>query len=112
MGSALARRIDSITDKGGIKAREVAQLLDTTPETVSRWRSGRVEPRPDGLERLLILEYLVGELVEIFGPEEARLWLFAPHPLLEGERPADLIQQGRVEEVRAIIAQLQDGAYV
>jgi transcriptional regulator with XRE-family HTH domain len=112
MSGAVARRIDVIQQRGGIKAREVAQLLDTTPETVSRWRTGRVEPQPDRLQRLLTLEWLLQELSEFYAPDEAKLWLFAPHRLLAGERPADRIQRGRLDDVLAIIAQLKDGAYV
>ncbi len=112
MASAVANRLDSIRDRGGIKSREVAQLLDTTPQTVSRWRTGRVEPQPDRLQRLLTLEWLVVELAEFYEPQEARLWLFAPHRLLAGERPADRIQQGKLDDVLALIAQLRDGAFV
>jgi transcriptional regulator with XRE-family HTH domain len=112
VASAVASRLDSIRDHGGIKSREVAQLLDTTPQTVSRWRTGKVEPQPDRLQRLLTLEWLVGELAELYEPQEARLWLFAPHRLLGGERPADRIQQGRLDDVLALIAQLRDGAFV
>ncbi len=112
MSAALAERLQQILEHGGIKGREVAQLLETTPETVSRWKTGKTEPQPGSLEKLLILEFLVRELAEFYQPEEARLWLFAPHKLLGGDKPADRIQQGRVEEVRAIIAQLKDGAYV
>lgn len=96
----------------GDTMREVAQLLDTTPQTVSRWRTGRVEPQPDRLRRLLTLEWLVGELAEFYEPQEARPWLFAPHRLLAGERPADRIQQGKLDDVLALIAQLRDGAFV
>jgi transcriptional regulator with XRE-family HTH domain len=112
MSAALAERLKRIREQGGIKGREVAQLLSTTPETVSRWRTGKTEPQPSSLEKLLILEFLVAELAEFYNPDEARLWLFAPHKLLGGDRPADRIQQGRVDDVRAIIAQLKDGAYV
>ncbi|MCH8112061.1 MAG: DUF2384 domain-containing protein [Proteobacteria bacterium] len=112
MSGALASRLDAIKERGGIKAREVAQLLDTTPETVSRWQSGRVEPQPDRLQRLLTLEWLLEELSEFYSPSEARLWLFSPHRLLGGERPADRIQRGKVEDVLALIDQLKSGAYV
>lgn len=112
MASAVAVRLDSIRDRGGIKSREVAQLLDTTQQTVSRWRTGKVEPQPDHLQRLLTLEWLLGELAEFYEPQEARLWLFAPHRLLGGERPADRIQQGKLDDVLALIAQLRDGAFV
>lgn len=109
---ALANRLDSIRKTGGIRSREVAQLLNTTPETVSRWQTGKVEPQPDRLKRLLTLEWLLEELSEFYSPDEARLWLFAPHKLLQGDSPADRIQKGESDEVLAIIEQLRDGAYV
>jgi hypothetical protein len=62
-----------------------------TSDAVSRGRTGRVEPQPDRLQRLLTLEWLVGELAEFYEHQEARLWLFAPHRLLAGDRPADRI---------------------
>jgi len=110
--SALAARLDNIREQAGIRSRDVAQLLNTTPQTVSRWQTGKVDPQPDRLHRLLTLEWLVGELAELYEPDEARLWLFAPHRLLGGDRPADRIQAGQVDDVLALIAQLRDGAFV
>lgn len=112
MAGALAAKLDSIRTKAGIRGREVAELLDTTPQTVSRWQTGRVEPQPDRLQRLLTLEWLVSQLADLYEPDEARLWLFSPHPLLNGKRPADKIAAGEVDDVLAIISQLIDGAYV
>ena len=56
MSGGIANRLKTIEDLAGVRGREVAQLLDTTPETVSRWRGGKVEPQPDRLRRLLLLE--------------------------------------------------------
>lgn len=112
MASAVAERLESIQTRGGIKARDVAQLLDTSPQTVSRWQTGKAEPQTDGLKRLLLLEYLIGELAEFYDPQEARMWLFAPHRLLHGDTPADRIQRGQPEDVQALIAQIRDGAFV
>ena len=111
MSAAVASRLGSIRERGGIKAREVAQLLNTTSETVSRWQSGRVDPQPDRLQKLLLLEWIVSELAEFYGSDEARLWLFAPHRLLGGETPAQRIQNDKLEDVQALLAQLRDGAY-
>jgi len=61
---------------------------------------------------LLRLEWLVTELADLYPPDEARLWLFSPHKLLQGERPADRIQQGKIEDVLTIVDQLKSGAYV
>jgi transcriptional regulator with XRE-family HTH domain len=112
MPGAVALRLANIRERGGIRQREVANLLDTTPQTVSRWQSGRVEPQPDRLQRLLTLEWLVGQLSEFYAPDEARLWLYSPHLLIGGERPADRIKKGDLDSVLAVIAQLHDGAFV
>lgn len=112
MAGAVAVRLDEIQQHANVSAREVAQLLNTTPETVSRWRTGRTEPQPDRRDSLLRLEWLVKELSELYPPEEAHLWLYSPHKRLAGQRPADLIQAGKTEDVLRVIAQLKDGAFV
>lgn len=112
MSSALAKKLDDIQERSGISGREVAQLLDTTPQTVSRWRQGRTSPHPGSLERLLKLDWLVDQLGAIYDPEEARLWLFSHHPELDGKTAADAIAEDRMDEILAIIDRLQSGAYV
>ena len=112
MAGAIAIRLDQIQKYARVNAREVAWLLNTTPETVSRWRTGRTEPQPDRRDNLLRLEWLVKELSELYPPKEAHLWLYSPHKRLAGKRPADLIQSGKTEDVLQIIAQLKDGAFV
>jgi transcriptional regulator with XRE-family HTH domain len=111
MSNAIAERIEGIQKSASFTSREVAQLLGTTPETISRWRGGKTEPQPKLRDSLLQLEWLVGELAELYPPQEAHLWLFARHKLLAGERPVDLIEQGKAERVLQVIAQLKDGAY-
>lgn len=111
MSNAIAERLDGIQRIAGFTGREVAQLLRTTPETVSRWRGGKSEPQPKLREGLLQLEWLVGELAELYKPQEAHLWLFSHHKQLKGERPVDLIERGETEPVLRIISQLKDGAF-
>ena len=110
--SAIARRLANIQTHGGISGREVAQLLNTTPQTVSRWKRGRASPQPDSLDRLLQLDWLADQLCAFYKPDEARLWLLSPHPELGGESPANRIAQGGVGDVLAILDRLQSGAYV
>jgi transcriptional regulator with XRE-family HTH domain len=112
METALKRKLDTIIEKGGIKQREVAQLLSTSPHTVSRWQTGDASPQPRKLERLLTLEWVVDQLSQFYQPSEAKLWLFSHHPSLKGARPADLISEGHTAEVLRVIDQLQSSAYV
>jgi len=112
MSNAIAERIEIIEKSAHVSAREVAQLLRTTPETISRWRGGKTEPQPKMRDSLLQLEWLTTQLAELYNPMEAHLWLFSQHKLLDGQRPVDLIECGETEQVLKIIAQLKDGAFV
>jgi uncharacterized protein (DUF2384 family) len=111
MTSAIAARLDAITRRSRIKKREVAELLSTTPETVSRWRAGRVDPQPSHRDHLLQLDWVISELSELYDPREANIWLFSPNKLLLGKRPVDLIKERKTEDVLRVIAQLKDGAF-
>lgn len=115
MSQALASKLDTIKEKGGVKSRDVAQLLDTTPQTISRWQTGKTEPQGDQLRKLLALEWLLGQLAELYAPDEAKLWLFSPHRLLGGESPAARIQSkgiDGIDDVLALINQIKEGAFV
>ncbi|MCA0307722.1 MAG: DUF2384 domain-containing protein [Actinobacteria bacterium] len=112
MGTAVAGRLESIKSHAGVNAREIAALLGTSAQTVSRWQQGHVDPQPTKLQGLLALEWLATQLADYYEPEEARMWLFSRHRLLKGRTPAELVSEGASDEVLALIAQLDDGAVV
>ncbi|MDO9108539.1 MAG: DUF2384 domain-containing protein, partial [Coriobacteriia bacterium] len=58
------------------------------------------------LRRLARVQYLLGDLTD---SAEARRWLRAASPALRGEAPIDLLEDGRVEEVIAVLEALADG---
>lgn len=109
---AVALRLDSIQRRASISSSEVADLLGTTAQTISRWRRRNVQPEQDRLRLLLDLDWLASQLSDFYEPDEARLWLFARHPLLSGERPYDRIKGGDMESVLRLIDQLRSGAVV
>jgi transcriptional regulator with XRE-family HTH domain len=111
MSSALAERLDAITHRAKIRKRDVAELIGTTPETVSRWRTGRVDPQPSHRDLLLQLDWLISELAELYDPPDAHIWLFSPNKLLNGRRPVDLIKERKIDDVLRVIALLKDGAF-
>jgi transcriptional regulator with XRE-family HTH domain len=112
MASAVGRKIEQIKQRTGIASSSIAEIIGATPQSLSRWTTGRNEPQRAHLDRLLEFDYLTERLAEFFEPEDARLWLFAPHPQLNGERPAALVANGRQKEVLAVIARLEDSAFV
>ena len=110
--NAIARKLEIIQTKGAMRSIDVANLLGTRPETVSRWNQGKAFPRPEAQHTLLELEYIIEQLSDLYEPQDARLWLYSRQKLLSGLTPAELIQSGRTAEVIAVIDQLRDGVYV
>ena len=112
MTAAVARYIDDLHDQGGLRGTDIANFADVSSATVSRWKVGSHSPHPKAQLMLATLHYLVSRLDAYYTPAEVRLWLYAPHPQLEGRRAIDSIVDGRAEEVIAIIDRLDDEVYL
>lgn len=111
MPSAVAKLIDDLRERGGLKGSDVANITAVSPATVSRWIGGSSVPHAKTQLLISDLRYLVDRLAEFYNPDETRLWLYAKHRLLNGERAIDLIHAGRTDEVLELIESLADGAY-
>jgi hypothetical protein len=112
MSGAVARKLDSLRAKGAMKHTDVANILGTRPETVSRWNQGRAYPHASTEKTLLELEFIVDQLSDFYEPNEARLWIFSRQKHLGGDSPAELIREGRIDEVRRLVNQLRDAVYL
>jgi hypothetical protein len=110
--SAVARKLESIREKAAMKNTDVANILGTRPETVSRWKQGQAYPHANTEKTLLELEFIVDQLSDFYEPNEARLWIFSPQKYLAGVSPAELVREGRTDEVRRLVNQLRDAAYL
>lgn len=109
--TALARKLDSLRDKGGIRHVDIANLLGTRPETVSRWNQGKAYPHANTEKQLLGLEYIIDQLSDFYEPIQARQFLFKRQRLLGEQTPADLIKNGGIDEVVALVQRMRDGVY-
>ncbi len=112
MVGAVARYIDELREEGGLKGTDIANIADVSTATVSRWSTGKLSPHPRTQLVLSDLHYIVGRLRDYYTSEEIRLWLFARHPQLGGERPIDVINDGRSEEILDVLERLDSGAYL
>jgi len=112
MSTAVARILDDLRTRGGLQGKDVANIVDVSTATVSRWSRGTATPSLRTQTIIAELRYVVERLADFYTPDETRLWLHTPHPLLNGERAIDLIYNGRTEEVLAAIERLEAGAYV
>lgn len=112
ISGAIAAKLEFLKIRAAIRAVDVANMLGTTPETVSRWNRGRAYPRPNKESLLVDLEYIVERLSEFYSdPNAARAWLYSRHKYFNGLRPADLIQEGRIEEVLEAIQSMANPEY-
>ena len=91
---------------------EVADVLGTRPEAVASWDEGRAYPQAEAEKTLVELEYIVELLADFYEPREARQWIFSPQKLLSGAVPAELIREGRIDEVLRLAGQLRESAYI
>ena len=112
MAAAVARIIEDLRDRGGLQGKDIANIVDVSTATVSRWSHGKGTPALRTQTVIADLRYIVDRLADFYTPDETRLWLHARHPLLNGERAIDLINQDRTEEVLAVIERLDAGAYL
>ena len=88
------------------------QLRSGADGAVLRWLRGNGVPSLRTQTVIAELRYVVDRLSDYYTPDETRLWLHARHPLLNGQRAIDLINEGRTEEVLAVIERLDSGAYI
>lgn len=109
--SAVAKLLDDLRERGGLKGMDVANIADVSPATVSRWTAGKAFPHPKTQLLISDLRYVVDRLAEFYTPEETRIWLYSKHRLLNGERAIDLIHSGRADQVLAVIESLDEGTY-
>ncbi len=106
------RYLDELRDVGGLKGIDIANITHVSKATVSRWKNGTIKPHPRTQFVLSDLHYVVGRLEEYYTPDEIRIWLYARHPQLDGERAIDLISQNRSEEVLRVLERLDAEVYV
>jgi len=112
MSTAVARILDDLRSRGGLQGKDIANIVDVSTATVSRWSRGNGSPALHTQTVIADLRYVVERLSDFYTPEETRLWLHSRHPLLNNERAIDLITADRTEEVLGVIERLEAGAFV
>lgn len=112
MQSTFARYIEELRQEGGLKGTDIANITDVSTATVSRWSQGKASPHPRTQLVLSDLHYIVGRLADYYSSAEIRIWLYARHPQLGGERAIDLINDERSDEVLGVLDRLDASAYL
>ena len=112
MSAAVRKILDHLREDGGLQGKDIANIVEVSPATVSRWASGKATPDLRTQTVIAELRYVVDRLGDFYTAEETRLWLHTPHQMLGGQRAIDLINSGRTQDVLTVIEALDSGAYV
>jgi transcriptional regulator with XRE-family HTH domain len=112
MSTAVSRIIEDLRAQGGLQGKDIANIVNVSTATVSRWSNGNGSPSLKTQTVIADLRFVVERLSDFYTPDEARLWLNSRHPLLNNERAIDLINADRTEEVLGVIERLDSGAFV
>ena len=112
MSTAVVRILEDLRGRGGLQGKDIANIVDVSTATVSRWSHGKGSPQLRTQMVIAELRYVVERLSDFYTPDEIRLWLHARHRLSNGERAIDLINTDRTEEVLAVIERLEAGAFI
>ena len=112
MPAVYAKKLDRIKEEAGLSRQEVARIVGASPRTVMRWAAGETLPRGVSRERLLDLAAVAQQLGRVMQKDAATAWLFEPNPLLNHERPVDLVATGKYQDVLAAIEAIGEGVFV
>lgn len=111
MATAVTRILEHLRLDGGLQGKDIANIVEVSPATVSRWLSGKSNPDLRTQTVMAELRYVVDRLSDFYTADETRLWLHTKHPMLNGDCAIDLINTGKTETVLAVIEALVSGTY-
>ena len=107
-----AIEVESLSKWLGMTREEVAQTTGRSVRTVARWRpeaADHSEARGEAAVALRQMGRLRFLLEDLVGESEARRWLRSPNKAFAGEAPIDLLTNGRLGRVVAVLEALADG---
>ncbi len=95
-----------------LDAADLARALDTNTKTVQRWFRHSVSPRRRLHERILETVVVLNRLRDVLVDDSARDWLLTPVPMLDYEKPIDLLQSGEYRKVLDVIDGIDEGVFL
>jgi uncharacterized protein (DUF2384 family) len=109
---AAKQTIKEARETFGLNYVDLAAALDVDRRTLLRYRKEVNAPSPKVRMRMETLREIAYLLLEVFETREGGVeWLYSPVDLLRRRRPIDLMRNGDIDDVLAILAGLYSGAH-
>ena len=109
MPVATADKVKALSKDIGSQ-RKLAELLGVSPAQVTRWRQGKGIDALNA-DRVDLLELVMSQLLRLYTPEVAAMWLRGLNPHLRDRRPIDVIRHGDILELLDAISQERAGSF-
>jgi CheY-like chemotaxis protein len=94
----------------GVSQEALSRILNVSARTAHRWLKGTRPRRTGELDRLLEIVVLLEQTLP--DDEAIQSYLYHANPILQGEKPIDLLIRGEFERVSADLQAAQEGVYV
>ena len=107
MATAFASEASYIQDLGHLSAPDIARATGANETTVRAWLRDERSPSGDHAERLAELSSIVERLVRVMEPSYVPVWMRKPIPLLDEDKPLDVIAEGDYRRVSRVISGLE-----
>lgn len=108
--SGLYARLVSDLRERALTTQELADVIGVNARQITNWASGHNTPTGQRRDRLLEVDYIVKQLRDVYTREGAEIWLHGRKRSLDGQRPIDLMREGRFETVLNAVERLRTGA--
>lgn len=107
MPTAFASEAAHIQETGKLSTSDIARATGADETTVRAWIREVRSPSGSRAERLVELSALVERLVRVMDPEYVPVWMRKPIPLLDDDKPLDVIAVGEYRRVSRVVAGLE-----
>jgi transcriptional regulator with XRE-family HTH domain len=107
MTTAFASEAAHVQQIGHLSAADIARATGTNETTVRAWLRGSRSPSGVRAERLAELSSIVERLARVVEPAYVPVWMRKPVPLLDDDKPLDVIAAGEYRRVSRVLAGLE-----
>jgi transcriptional regulator with XRE-family HTH domain len=112
MTTAFASEAAHIQEIGHLTVADIARATGANETTVRAWLRDEHSPSGSHAERLAELSSLVERLVLVMQPTYVPVWMRKPVPLLDDDKPLDVIAVGDYRRVSRVLAGLEGSGAV
>jgi hypothetical protein len=112
MATAFASEAARIQEIGHLSTPDIARATGADETTVRAWLRDVRSPSGTYAERLVELSSIVERLVQVMEATYVPVWMRKPIPLLDDDKPLDLIAAGDYRRVSRVVTGLESSGAI